>query len=116
MQLRSWGFVAALSLATLVVPSTSASAAAPPPCPGGSVCFFSETDFRGSRWEWTAASGYRDLPPQLHDNVGSFVAGTDACFINWAPKETRQVHNGDWRRAYKGDFGGRIDGVGSGRC
>ncbi|MER7895584.1 hypothetical protein ABTX62_05475 [Streptomyces sp. NPDC096046] len=38
------------------------------------------------------------------------------CFINWAPKETRQVRNGDWRRAYKGDFGDRIDGVGSGRC
>ncbi|GAA2931777.1 hypothetical protein GCM10020221_29500 [Streptomyces thioluteus] len=48
--------------------------------------------------------------------MGSFVASTDACFINWQPKETRTVHNGDWRRSYKGDFGGKIDGVNAGHC
>ncbi|MEV0241650.1 peptidase inhibitor family I36 protein [Streptomyces sp. NPDC050674] len=116
MQMRTWALVAALTAATVVVPSTSASAAAPPHCPGGSVCFYSGTDFHGTSWEWTTGSGYRDMPPGLHDNVGSFVASTDACFINWQPKETRQVQNGDWRRAYKGDFGGRIDGVNGGRC
>jgi hypothetical protein len=117
MQLRSLGVVAALSLATSVVPITSATAASsPPPCPGGSVCFYSGTDFHGLAWEWTADSGYHDLPPQLHENVASFVASTDACFINWQPKETREVHNGDWRRSYKGEFGGKIDGVNPGHC
>ncbi|MEU3356262.1 peptidase inhibitor family I36 protein [Streptomyces sp. NPDC037389] len=108
-----------MSLIALLMPATSAfaaPAAGPPACPNGSVCFFSGSDYHGSSWEWTASSGYRDMPPALHDNVGSFVASTDACFINWDPKETRQVHNGDWRRAYGGDFGGRIDGVNGGNC
>ncbi|KNB52109.1 hypothetical protein AC230_13195 [Streptomyces caatingaensis] len=119
VKLRSWSVAAALSLAALLMPAANAAAApagGPPPCPGGSVCFYTGTDFHGSSWEWTATSGYRDLPPQLHDNVGSFVASTEACFINWQPKETRAVHNGDWRRSYKGDFGGRIDGVNGGHC
>ncbi|MBH1934896.1 peptidase inhibitor family I36 protein [Streptomyces sp. AV19] len=96
--------------------AAAAPAANPPACPGGSVCFYSGTDFHGSSWEWTANSGYHDMPAQLHDGVGSFVAATDACFINWQPKETRAVHNGDWRRQYKGDFGGKIDGVNAGHC
>ncbi|MBL1084026.1 peptidase inhibitor family I36 protein [Streptomyces actinomycinicus] len=108
-------------MAAVVLPTVSPAAAhtgqaGPPPCPGGSVCFYSGSDYHGTSWEWTAGSGYRDLPPALHDNVGSFVAGTDACFVNWDPKETRQVHNGDWRRAYGSDFGGRVDGVNGGTC
>ncbi|GHF67749.1 hypothetical protein GCM10010218_56550 [Streptomyces mashuensis] len=111
--------VAALSLTALLVPASQAAAAPAqdhPGCPNGSVCFWSGTDYHGTSWEWAANSGYRDMPPALHDNVGSFVASTDACFINWSPKETRQVRNGDWRRAYGSDFGGRIDGVNGGTC
>ncbi|KAJ1959209.1 hypothetical protein GGI12_004456 [Dipsacomyces acuminosporus] len=76
----------------------------------------SNTDFGGNYWEWTANSGYRDLPPGLHDSVGSLVASTDACLINWNPVEKRQAHSGDWRSQYLGDFGGRMDGVGPGNC
>ncbi len=80
------------------------------------MCFYSGSDYSGKSWEWTANSGYRDLPPALHDHVGSFVANTDACFIAYQPTEKRAVHNGDWRRDYRGDFGGRMDGVGPGHC
>jgi hypothetical protein len=61
-------------------------------------------------------SGYRDLPPHFHDHVGSFVAGTNACFIACEPVGKRQAHNGDWRYAYLGDFGGRMDSVAPGLC
>ncbi|MGW3147340.1 peptidase inhibitor family I36 protein [Streptomyces sp. NPDC001177] len=119
MKIRSWSFAAALALvlATFAVPARAASAeAAAPSCPDGSVCFWSGEGFGGDYWEWTARSGYRDMPPNLHDNVGSFVASTRACFINWDPVEKRDVFNGDWRSQYYGDFGGRIDGVGPGAC
>ncbi|MFJ7203770.1 peptidase inhibitor family I36 protein [Streptomyces sp. NPDC098789] len=105
---------AALALAALpLISPTSAVAAvaAVAPCPGGSVCFYTDADFGGQSWQWSPRSGYRDMPPQLHDHVGSFVANVDACFVDWKPKETRQVREGDWRRSYRGDFGGRIDAV-----
>ncbi|WP_172386656.1 peptidase inhibitor family I36 protein [Streptomyces sp. MNP-20] len=120
MRLRIWSAAVVLTAAATALPAANASAQphrqGPPPCPDGSVCFYSGTDYQGSSWEWTASSGYQDLPPQLYENVGSFVASTDACFINSQPTETRQVHNGDWRSSYKGDFGSKIDGVNAGIC
>ncbi|MFB8772928.1 peptidase inhibitor family I36 protein [Streptomyces broussonetiae] len=121
MKLRTWSAAAALALTALVLPAPGAAAAqldaaAPPACADGSVCFWSKEGFGGDYWEWTARSGYRDMPPGLHDHVGSFVASTRACFVNWGPVEKRDVFNGDWRSRYLGDFGGRIDGVGPGAC
>ncbi|QDI73383.1 hypothetical protein CD934_21415 [Streptomyces calvus] len=115
---RCWSLATALTLTALLLPAHTASAApaAPPSCPDGSVCFWSGEGFDGDYWEWTARSGYRDMPPRLHDHVGSFVASTRACFVNWQPTEKRNVFNGDWRSRYLGDFGGRIDGVGPGGC
>ncbi|MFJ8034747.1 peptidase inhibitor family I36 protein [Streptomyces sp. NPDC096032] len=117
MRLPAWSAAAALALAATVVPGTNAAAAQPgglvPACPGGSICFYTGSNFGGSSWEWTANSGYHDLPEALHDHVGSFVANTDGCLINWQPKETRLVHNGDYRINYTTDFGGRVDGVGT---
>ncbi|GGY65152.1 hypothetical protein GCM10010300_05520 [Streptomyces olivaceoviridis] len=116
-QLRAWTLAAALALTASLVPAGTATArAAQPSCPDGSVCLWSGEGFGGSYWEWTARSGYRDLPPSLHDHVGSFVASTRACFVNWGPVEKRDVFNGDWRSRYLGDFGGRMDGVGPGGC
>ncbi|MFE0463555.1 peptidase inhibitor family I36 protein [Kitasatospora sp. NPDC058965] len=118
MKARFWSCVAALALTAVMVPATHAAAApaGPPPCPGGSICFWSEEGFSGAYWEWTAASGYRDMPPNLHDHVGSFNANARACFINWQPVEKRDVFAGDWRSQYLGDFGGRIDAVGPNGC
>ncbi|MFD4140426.1 peptidase inhibitor family I36 protein [Streptomyces sp. NPDC058572] len=110
------GSLTATALLTVAAPASAQAAAAVPACPGGSVCFFSEADFGGSSWEWTAGSGYRDLPPSLHDHVGSFVASADACFIAYEPTEKRQARGGDWRRDYRGDFGGRMDAVAPGAC
>ncbi|WP_330328971.1 peptidase inhibitor family I36 protein [Streptomyces sp. NBC_00536] len=110
---------AALALAALPLLSPTSAAAAPAaaaPCPSGSVCFYTAADYGGQSWEWSPRSGYRDMPPQFHDHVGSFVANVDACFIDWQPKATRQVRSGDWRRSYLGDFGGRIDAVNGGNC
>ncbi|MGA5124167.1 peptidase inhibitor family I36 protein [Streptomyces pseudogriseolus] len=118
MKTRSWSLAAALALTALLLPAHAASAApaAPPPCPDGSVCFWSKEGFKGDYWEWTSRSGYRDMPSNLHDHVGSVVSSTRACFVNWQPEEKRDVFNGDWRSRYLGDFGGRIDGVGPGAC
>jgi hypothetical protein len=121
LQLRSGAVATAVALTALLLPAPGAVAqtqgrAAVPACNGGSVCFWSGQNFHGSTWEWTARSGYRDMPPFLHDHVGSFVADTRACFINWGPLEKRNVFSGDWRSRYLGDFGGRIDGVAPGGC
>jgi hypothetical protein len=120
MTLRAWASAAVLALTAMLTPGAaapaSASATAVPPCPGGSVCFFSGEGFGGSSWEWTAASGYRDMPPNLHDHVGSFVANTTSCFIDYAPAGRRTTNPGDWRTRYLDDFGGRIDAVQPGAC
>ncbi|GAA3377271.1 hypothetical protein GCM10020367_52290 [Streptomyces sannanensis] len=121
MKLRSWSCTAVLSLTALLVPASGAAAApaGPPPCSGGSICFWSKEGFSGDTWEWTANSGYRDMPPNLHDHVGSFNANTPACFIDYhgdGTAERRTVNPGDWRSRYLGDFGGRIDAVAPGGC
>ncbi|MFD9483050.1 peptidase inhibitor family I36 protein [Streptomyces sp. NPDC059991] len=115
MKLRSWSLAAVLSLTAALVPAADAPAApaapAAPSCTGGSICFYTGSRYDGRSWEWVAKDGYHDMPAAFHDNVGSFVANVDGCFINWSPKETRVVRNGDNRIDYRSDFGGRIDGV-----
>ncbi|MFD6174311.1 peptidase inhibitor family I36 protein [Streptomyces coeruleorubidus] len=122
MKLRSWSFAVALALTALLLPAHGASAAPAnkaadhPACADGHVCFWSRAGFRGTTWSWPAGSGYRDMPPRLHDHVGSFVSNIDggaACFVNWEPFEKRDVMKGHWRSDYLDDFGGRIDGVDS---
>ncbi|GGT86976.1 peptidase inhibitor family I36 protein [Streptomyces violascens] len=118
MKLRSWALASALSLTALLMPVTNAVAApaapAAPSCTQGSICFYTGSRYNGRSWEWVAKDGYHDMPAAFHDNVGSFVASADGCFINWDPKETRVVRSGDNRIDYGSDFGGRIDGVGQG--
>ena len=48
----------------------------------GAICFWEENDYEGSHWSWSPPNGYRDLPPYLHDNVGSFYANAAGCFID----------------------------------
>ncbi|MEU6578060.1 peptidase inhibitor family I36 protein [Streptomyces sp. NPDC046805] len=117
MKLRSWPLTAALAVTALLLPAQAASAKTDPPsCPKGSVCFWSEEGFHGDRWEWQASIDYRDMPTNLHDHVGSFVASTRACFTNWDTWEKHEVNVGDSRSDYLGDFGARIDGVGPNGC
>jgi hypothetical protein len=106
------GTIAAITIFAVV------AFAAPPRCPAGSVCFWDEPGFSGDYWEWHRAAGYRNMPPEFHDNVGSFVSATRACFINWSPRESVNVFAGDWRSDYdeSGYFGDRIDGVRPGPC
>lgn len=65
-------------------------------------------------WRWAPAGGVVNLPPALHDSVGSFVANADACFIDTDPHEKRKVVPGDNSAAHEADgkFGSRIDQVG----
>ncbi|ROP56059.1 hypothetical protein [Streptomyces sp. PanSC9] len=59
MRLPAWSAAAALALAATVVPGTNAAAAQPgvliPACPGGSVCFYTGSDFGGSSWSCSAS-------------------------------------------------------------
>ncbi|GAB1819107.1 peptidase inhibitor family I36 protein [Herbidospora sp. RD11066] len=98
-----------IALATLTVVTPAAQART------GDICMWSGRDFKGASWCWNPGNGYVDMPPALHDNVGSFRADSDGCFINWIHvpdrKETRVVRSGDFRHAYDNDFGAKIDAV-----
>ncbi|GIH79039.1 peptidase inhibitor family I36 protein [Planobispora longispora] len=110
-------------LATLSVtaaPSAAATASesaalqrAAEQCGPGEICFWERNDYVGTPWRWKPQNGYRDLPPYLHDNVGSFYANSVGCFIDWDPRLYVKVALGDYSRAYKyeGKFGSRIDAV-----
>ncbi|MEV7007501.1 peptidase inhibitor family I36 protein [Streptosporangium sp. NPDC051022] len=93
----------------------AASQGAPASSAAGDICLWSGRDFTGASWCWNPGNGYVDVPPALHDNVGSFKAQANGCFINWIHvpdrKETRVVRSGDYRRVYDNDFGGKIDAV-----
>jgi hypothetical protein len=81
----------------------------------GDICLWSGSDYTGASWCWNPGNGYVDVPPALHDNVGSFRASADGCFIDWIHvpdrKDVRVIRAGDYRKVYKNDFGGRIDAV-----
>ncbi|WP_240802959.1 hypothetical protein [Streptomyces sp. A1499] len=63
------------------------------------------------------ATGQRGRNPSPASTLPRSVrASIRACFINRGPVEKRNVFNSDWRSRYRGDFGGRIDGVGPGAC
>ncbi|MFF0768087.1 peptidase inhibitor family I36 protein [Nonomuraea wenchangensis] len=100
----------AATLATLAVLAAPAAAAR-----AGDICLYTGRNFSGASWCWNPGNGYVDVPSALHDNVGSFRAGADGCFINWITvptrKETRVVRNGDYRTVYDNDFGAKIDAV-----
>lgn len=78
-------------------------------CPANTVCLWTGNDFNNEQWQWSPGNGYRDLPDYLQDNVGSFIAKADCVFI--ADGERRAVHNGDYRRGYGHDIGGRMDAI-----
>ncbi|GAA3651262.1 hypothetical protein GCM10022224_012700 [Nonomuraea antimicrobica] len=102
------GAIALVTLACTTPPATAQARA-------GDICLWSGRNYSGAHWCWNPGNGYVDVPPALHDNVGSFQAHADGCFINWIHvpdrKETRIVRNGDYRRVYDNDFGGKIDAV-----
>ncbi|MFI7632825.1 peptidase inhibitor family I36 protein [Nonomuraea sp. NPDC049400] len=103
----------ALTIVACAAPATAAPEPAAPAA--GDICLWSGRDYTGASWCWNPGNGYVDVPPALHDNVGSFIAHANGCFINWIHvpdrKETRVVRDGDYRRVYKNDFGGKIDAV-----
>ncbi|WP_263168481.1 hypothetical protein [Streptomyces sp. SCSIO ZS0520] len=81
-------------------------------CGPQEVCFWQDNDMPGApTWRWSPGSGQLNLPPALHDNVGSFVANAAACFVDTDPAESRAVTPGDYSNAYKADgkFGSRLD-------
>jgi hypothetical protein len=81
-------------------------------CGAGEICFWHDRNYSGTPWRWSPASGYRDMPSNLHDHVYSFKADANACFIDWDPQEKRPVVSGDYAQAYDTNFGTRIDAVG----
>ncbi|MEQ4722913.1 peptidase inhibitor family I36 protein [Nonomuraea sp. B19D2] len=106
------------AIALTIVACAAPATAAPEPAAraaAGDICLWSGRDYTGASWCWNPGNGYVDVPPALHDNVGSFIAHANGCFINWIHvpdnKETRVVRDGDYRRVYKNDFGGKIDAV-----
>lgn len=80
-------------------------------CPDNTVCLYTGRNFTGGEWQWSPGNGYRDLPSSHHDSVGSFIANAACVFIDHDPKERRAVNDGDFRRVYDNDFGGRIDAI-----
>lgn len=92
--------------------ASAASQRADENCGAGEICFWHDRNYSGTPWRWSPASGYRDMPSNLHDHVYSFKANANACFIDWSPQEKRPVVSGDYAQAYDTNFGKRIDAVG----
>ncbi|WOX11072.1 peptidase inhibitor family I36 protein [Streptomyces sp. N50] len=95
--------------------ASAASHRADENCGAGEICFWHDRNYSGTPWRWSPASGYRDMPSNLHDHVYSFKANANACFIDWSPQEKRAVNTGDYAQAYDTNFGTRIDAVDT-RC
>lgn len=95
--------------------ASAASQRADENCGAGEICFWHDRNYSGTPWRWSPASGYRDMPSNLHDHVYSFKANANACFIDWSPQEKRAVNTGDYAQAYDTNFGKRIDAVDT-RC
>ncbi|MFI6532757.1 peptidase inhibitor family I36 protein [Nonomuraea sp. NPDC050547] len=118
---------AALSLAAVsMIPSPFAvsPAAAAPICPDGHVCLYNETDFKVNTCtlQWKPADGVRYLESCLADNVRSFIAEADACFVDtYGDGRVREAHRaakGDYSRFYstKSKFGRRMNRIDPGAC
>ncbi|MEU8272321.1 peptidase inhibitor family I36 protein, partial [Sphaerisporangium sp. NPDC049002] len=92
------------AVASSGVPSKASAGAqgAPENRGPGDICLWAGRDYTGASWCWNPGNGYVDVPSALHDNVGSFQADADGCFINWIhvpdKKETRVVRKGDYRQ------------------
>lgn len=98
-------------------PPPAVTATGASPCGVDEICLFEENDYKGEPWRWTHRSGYRNVPPYLHDNTGSFIANVAGCFVDWGKtnedREFRRVAIGDYSAAYKDDgkFGSRLDAL-----
>ncbi|KAK5579922.1 hypothetical protein RB653_009611 [Dictyostelium firmibasis] len=80
-----------------------------PSCQNGFICFWVGQNYTGDQWRWTPRMNYRDVPRQFHNNVGSYMAKTNACFKNWIPYLTFECNDGDSSDSFT--FGKVIDGV-----
>ncbi|GHE32746.1 hypothetical protein GCM10017673_39480 [Streptosporangium violaceochromogenes] len=116
---------AALTMAAGVLTATTFLAPEPASagiCPAGAVCLWENNDFQpGCSMVWRPSNGSRILPSCLRDDVGSFTANAEACFVDTYPGGVRESHRarpGDYSRAYShGDkFGGRMDRIDPGQC
>jgi hypothetical protein len=88
----------------------------PPQCGANEICLYPDSDYQGDPWRWTRRDGYRDVPPNLHDNVGSFIANIAGCFIDWKVPgrkgEFRKVPSGSYSSNWGGEgFGSRLDAL-----
>ncbi|MFF4603463.1 hypothetical protein ACFY12_12020 [Streptomyces sp. NPDC001339] len=105
------------SAGTALAADTDAKPKGAADCAPNEICFWVDNDMPGApTWRWSPGSGTLNLPPELHDNVGSFQANVAGCFIDTDPAEKRAVVAGDYSNAYKADgkFGSRIDQVAPG--
>lgn len=85
-------------------------------CGVGAVCFWSEPYFEGLIWEWRSEWGHRNMPPYLHDHVGSYVAKARACLVDYKPESVREIGPDGSNYAYLKDFGNRVDAIYAGTC
>ena len=108
----------ALSLATAATFAAPGPAAAAPkydPCGRpGQVCMWTQENYQGSLFTYSASQGYVDVPADWHDNVASFYSDGSGCFVNYesdGTKETRAISPGDYNVVYKRGFGGYVDAL-----
>ncbi|KAN0031392.1 hypothetical protein ACTFIV_005256 [Dictyostelium citrinum] len=82
------------------------------------VIFFTHSNFQGEKFIYNISMGYVELPNKFHNNVGSFISGTNVCFIKWDPLQQHQIYTHRINKDYfsNNKFGSRIDGVYNGLC
>jgi hypothetical protein len=82
--------------------------------PDGCVRFWDASNYAGRHWDYNPASGYKDVPVEMHDHAHSFYSKAHRAVhaVNWfgeGHKETRVIHHGDHR--WNWDFGEKLDAV-----
>ncbi|KAN0045511.1 hypothetical protein ACTA71_005889 [Dictyostelium dimigraforme] len=82
------------------------------------VIFFTKSNYQGNKFIYNTSMGYVEFPNKFHNNVGSFISGTNVCLIKWDPLEQHQVYSHRFNRDYSSNnnFGLRIAGVYDGLC
>ncbi|KAN0023663.1 hypothetical protein ACTFIV_008050 [Dictyostelium citrinum] len=96
--------------------SSSDAPLQPPPCGDLCVCLFTEINYEGITFEYSIYSGKVDLPYLVRNNITSFVANADVCFISYNPYSTLQIYLGEFLSNFGIVFGDVVETIAPGNC
>ncbi|EFA76084.1 hypothetical protein PPL_10663 [Heterostelium album PN500] len=82
-------------------------------CPKNACCFFSRSQFRGSKFIWYKRDGTVDLPNDHSGHVGSYIANIECCLHS---NENEKYHIRGLKLDYTRERGAVLSNRVSDRC